>query len=483
MTKYSKYFPQRVIDVGTGDDSQVPRLILSTDLGNTEQRYITLSYCWGTSGNLVTTTSNLYERQSELAIDDMPKTLKDAISITRRLGVQFLWVDALCIFQGTDQDAVEDWQRQSAEMDQIYGNSFLTIAAGAATDVHQGIFRELKVSNKYFVLPMNNDRSLIFTTGHQPHKASSSQIEHLYTRSWAMQERMLSRRLVIYGEKHIFWQCSHRYCTEEGKSAGDNLNMRSLLQSKLDAYKTNRYLWRELVHNYSLSRATLETDKLPALSGLARTLQKHSEDEYLAGLWKNTIQMDLQWRLSRPPLQSKQPISRPKQYRAPSWTWASVDGDVEWPLTTSRAEVTLVDYKIEPSGLDKFGQISNGWIELDAMMVTLFCVIAKGNQYFLVWPREALLDHLPDSFGYLNIDGPYPPSSDSEFADWGEVTQTELFILRLDESEGIAMLPVNKLENTYRRIGILQFPRAWSSSDTGYEYPLWNWKNDVVRMI
>jgi Heterokaryon incompatibility protein (HET) len=75
-------------------------------------------------------------------MDELPKTIKDAIIITCKLGDPYLWVDALCIIQGNDHEAITDWQAHAALMDQIYGYSFLTIAAGASPYVRQGIFHD-----------------------------------------------------------------------------------------------------------------------------------------------------------------------------------------------------------------------------------------------------------------------------------------------------------------------------------------------------
>ncbi|KAF2031440.1 HET-domain-containing protein, partial [Setomelanomma holmii] len=66
----------------------------------------------------------------------IPKTIHDAIIFTRKLGVHFLWADSLCIIQGD----VEDWNRQSSMMADVYGGAWLTIAASWGVSMQDGIF-------------------------------------------------------------------------------------------------------------------------------------------------------------------------------------------------------------------------------------------------------------------------------------------------------------------------------------------------------
>lgn len=96
--------------------------------------------------NFVTTSVTLEERKDRILLNGtsmdsalLPQTIKDAIVITRKFGVRYLWIDALCIIQGSDEQAVMDWQTQSGMMGEIYSNAFVAIAAARASDVHDGI--------------------------------------------------------------------------------------------------------------------------------------------------------------------------------------------------------------------------------------------------------------------------------------------------------------------------------------------------------
>lgn len=65
----------------------------------------------------------------------LPQTIEDALTVVTRLGETYLWVDAYCI----DQKKEADKQAQKKQMDKIYSNTFLTVAAASKTDVNAGL--------------------------------------------------------------------------------------------------------------------------------------------------------------------------------------------------------------------------------------------------------------------------------------------------------------------------------------------------------
>jgi hypothetical protein len=101
--KEASPLPTRIIQVGT--DEIAPRLI--TPDGCLAQ-YVTLSYCWGQCmelNTLMARRSNLEALKTAVPLLSLPRTIRDAIIVTGKLGIEFLWVDRLCIIQ----DNVNDW--------------------------------------------------------------------------------------------------------------------------------------------------------------------------------------------------------------------------------------------------------------------------------------------------------------------------------------------------------------------------------------
>lgn len=92
--------PTRLIHVGT--DNRHPQLIETANvkLSGSAARYVALSYRWGKSPPLTTTRKTIKKRMSTIPLSSMPRTVRDAVIITRRLGIRYIWIDAMCIIQG-----------------------------------------------------------------------------------------------------------------------------------------------------------------------------------------------------------------------------------------------------------------------------------------------------------------------------------------------------------------------------------------------
>ena len=91
--------------------------------------------------------------------------------------------------------------------------------------------------------------------------------------------------------------------------------------------RTNSSLrWRYIIREYSRRRMSFEADKLPAIAALAQDYAENNNTDYLAGLWKNTLALDLLWIVESSSLTAKRPMA----YRAPSWSWAAVNEPVGW---------------------------------------------------------------------------------------------------------------------------------------------------------
>ncbi|KAK2050895.1 HET-domain-containing protein, partial [Colletotrichum caudatum] len=127
-----------VVDVGV-DGRREPRLIVT---GGAVGRYTTLSHCWGPRPVIRTTSRTIDDHLGALPLDGLPPTFRDAVSITRSLGIRYVWIDSLCIVQ----DSEEDWELESARMGAVYASSYLTIAASASPDSTGGCFAPRRAS-------------------------------------------------------------------------------------------------------------------------------------------------------------------------------------------------------------------------------------------------------------------------------------------------------------------------------------------------
>ncbi|KAK3938227.1 heterokaryon incompatibility, partial [Diplogelasinospora grovesii] len=97
---------------------------------------VALSHCWCKHRLLTTRKENISEHCKEIQFASLPETFQDAVTVTRTLGVQYLWIDSLCIIQ----DDPDDWRRGSVQMGSIYRDAAITIAASGAKDGTEGCF-------------------------------------------------------------------------------------------------------------------------------------------------------------------------------------------------------------------------------------------------------------------------------------------------------------------------------------------------------
>ena len=88
--------------------------------------------------------TTLHAFLEDIDYDKLPLTFKDAITVTRRLGIKHLWIDSLCIIQ--KQPSMVDWHKEAPTMQSVYGNSFCNIAAVNARSSTEGLFRQRRIS-------------------------------------------------------------------------------------------------------------------------------------------------------------------------------------------------------------------------------------------------------------------------------------------------------------------------------------------------
>lgn len=195
--------PTRVLDVGS------PNLYLHCHEGEENRpkgKYITLSHCWGADPNqrpLRTTDNNIdaHRQGKGLEFDRLPKTFQDAITVARKLDVQYLWIDSLCIIQGNS----EDWEKESRKMEGIFSSAYCTIAATSAKNSDEGF---LPFPKKKAVRIGEIFRSSVYACiAEKSFKQAVDESGLLNTRGWVLQERALSRRTIHFTGSQIFWEC------------------------------------------------------------------------------------------------------------------------------------------------------------------------------------------------------------------------------------------------------------------------------------
>lgn len=363
--------PTRVIDIGPADGSEEPKLFLSRDH---KGHYTALSYCWGGPQLFTLTTGTLDEKQQRLSMSDLPAAFCDAIKVTRSLEFQYLWIDALCIVQDSDTDKAFE----IATMDQVHHNASVTICAANIASCSQSFLStwipasypsSFQLSAIKFPCP-DGAMGTILVEEKQGYSSSS---EPLNQRGWALQERLLSPRVLTFGSIQMYWQCQTALCREGGTA--EEFEPCNMWRLSDDFFQRNANggiptgvdqiydRWYDIIEDYSTRQLTLRTDMLPALSGIATRFASMLNDSYCAGLWRNDLLNGLAW-------MAVGDKTRPSAYRAPSWSWASFDdGAIYLKRLTAKTDLVqltkVVSSDIQPlHPTAPFGEVQAGTIEL-----------------------------------------------------------------------------------------------------------------------
>jgi hypothetical protein len=252
------------------------------------------------------------------------------------------------------------------------------------------------------------------------------QDEMLNSRGWTLQERLLSPRTIHYSADQMYWECERDFLGEDGSVFDPSVfSLNAVLErqrlpppehgfaghgfvSLIEGFSTRmerpegrwRGGWLGHVQAYSRRHITQAGDKLPALSGLAALLAAHTGDEYYAGLWRAHVLEDLCWRAYEAEetwegLETGDSAGLGWAYpkgatmlrrftkklcsvhvavpsRAPSWSWAKLDGFVRFvPLDFTRIRAAFVSCKVEVDGVNRFGRVKGGRMTLSVSLSSL----------------------------------------------------------------------------------------------------------------
>jgi hypothetical protein len=363
----ARVLPRRLLDIQSSRKKSPGFRLIETSSDTPNEPYIALSYCWGRSNVLKLTATTIHDLKAGVVpVSKLAKTIRNAIWVTRQLGVRYLWVDALCVMQ----DSEVDWAREVAAMREVYRNCYLVVAASGATNCAQGLFCQ-RDPLTCLPCPLYTDRdgSGVFV---KPYENSSHVFQNLFSnaplhnRAWVVQERFLSPRTLNFGST-LAWECREMFqhdfgthgegvvdSTPKGKfhnfklpSSSSNSDSSSspgsptTLANDWEAFK---HLWhRSVLSIYAETKMTKPSDRLPAIAGLIQDLEVRTGWKNVLGLWEPFLASELRWTTYH----YKGVVRRVSG--CPTWSWGSIDGPVGY--TQLEISETGTTYKADVRGI------------------------------------------------------------------------------------------------------------------------------------
>lgn len=434
-----------------------------------------------------------------IPLNKFDPTIRDAILITRALEIMYIWIDAMCIIQ--DHNA-KDWKEEASKMDEIYGGSTLTLVVASSNSVMNGFLKERKL--RYIPIQRSRNQARGSTDTEPPAKVffspewdkNEDELNGPWSnRGWTMQEGLLPSRLLHYTSSQMIWKCCEEQRFERGVTKSlhdevariltysDDLAFGSEWLWKLETFmKFKRFpeylptsldypllsepetfhLWYDLIEEYSQRRFKHVSDRLMAISGLAKifanTIRNH---EYAAGLWKPDLIRGLMWHTKDAKLIPQQPADnmRAVDNVFPSWSWASVGYERvknSWKGNNYFQALSLVkDVHIDlVNQNDRFGAVKSGSITITGPLTKI------PRLYSRDWESgEALISELErhhseivekESLG--GVENMYSSPPGFHFAALQMLEDLYSLHLLVLEATG----KVSDGINVYRRLGVLE---------------------------
>lgn len=353
--------------------------------------YAALSYCWGGHLPLRTTRLNVDKHRDAISWTALPRTFQDAISVTRKLSISYIWIDSLCIIQ----DDTEDWEQEAVLMANVYQYAIITLSAATAKNPTEGLFKETTTETVLDLKDKCSGRSVPLIYVRSPNHEESR--EHvLFSRAWVYQERLLSTRVLHFGSSELVWECMEKRGCECGAQNWKNWMQEKALSHpktlKRQSLAQSATSWRRTVNDFAAMRLTNSNDVFPAISGIARRMSESVAHRgvkpvYIAGLWQHSFVQDCCWF-------ALSPGARPKSYTAPSFSWASIiygtkDKGSTWYWhtvneTSLELLAKLVSFGRHLGGPDAMGRL------LDAHAVLCGTLVDSMVHYSRVYGREGV---------------------------------------------------------------------------------------------
>ncbi|KAF4627445.1 hypothetical protein G7Y89_g10711 [Cudoniella acicularis] len=324
MVAPSQQLPSRLLDLGDN------KLRLECDVQSIlDLRYATLSHVWGNdpASYLQLKEATLEAFKTEVPFDAIPIKYKDSIRITRALGIRYLWIDSLCIIQ----DSPKDWTTEALKMAAVYGCSACNISYTHAPSEEP--------AKRYLRDPRVNIPCKLTAASARPSRLSAFGVNHLWSkplppaavvvqpvagaihgswsteayrrvcsllsRAWVFQERLLCPRTIYYGHDRLLWECCETFNDEFSGPMPYVPRSKAQIYSAFSGVAQDQTLasllghfdgqWKSIVNDYRSCKLTFEKDRAIAFAGIASAIQSQTGMTYLAGIWKETVYLDLLW--------------------------------------------------------------------------------------------------------------------------------------------------------------------------------------------
>ncbi|OWY56227.1 HET-like protein [Alternaria alternata] len=348
--------PTRLVYVGHVDPEVLCLYLLEEANG---VKYTALSHRWGNdppskdNPRYCTTDGNIAARLNSFSLSELPKTFQDAVRVTRELGIEYLWIDSLCIIQWNP----EDWKREAGRMEDVFALAYCTIAATSAVDSNAG-FLARNARTEYMRVQDTTGHQVCICI-HMDDFEKDVQEAELNKRAWVMQERVLAKRTIHFSANQTYWECGEGvHCENLTKMDSSFRKNYFLLDPSFPdrLLKSGKSRTVEFIHflfeNYSKRGLTKPTDRRVAASGLEARIAGALHCNSKHGIFEKYLHRNLLWQTLD---KQTERITYTNDQEVPSWSWMACSGGIEFmeiPMgLVSWAETLAFDTECDSTAL------------------------------------------------------------------------------------------------------------------------------------
>ncbi|KIW78369.1 hypothetical protein Z517_08204 [Fonsecaea pedrosoi CBS 271.37] len=314
--------PTRVLEVLSHDS---PGVRLHISKSGEKGRYFALSHRWGDPlehRRFCTLRTNYKEFVDGISFERLPKTFQDAVTVTRSLGVPFLWIDSLCILQ----DDPEDWETESNQMEDVYNLAYCTLSAACARGTTHGFLQPRAPRDVVTLKDSTGD--VYYICKAIDNFGADVEEGELSRRGWILQERAMSRRTIHFTDTQVYWECG------DGVHCETLIKMRNPKSAILGdsefpkaaerLVKGGRIeLFQFIYKRYSRLAFTNKEDRSIAICGLENRLIRTFDTRGAYGVFDTFLNRSVLWRRGGEKMNR---ITYPARRSVPSWSWMAYDG-------------------------------------------------------------------------------------------------------------------------------------------------------------
>ncbi|KAM7214003.1 Heterokaryon incompatibility protein (HET) domain containing protein [Rhypophila decipiens] len=330
------------------------------DISLADHEYMALSYVWGgpQKVSIVRANKKALSNPGSLPTGHLPQTLEDAMHLARSLGFRHLWIDALCIVQ----DDLADKQVQIGQMSLIYGFSSLTVIAATAKTADGGLpgIREGTRSLEQDEIVIHPEPApgtettapaalSLMTTLYPLFNQNDHYLEHTSwnDRGWTMQERVMSRRVLVFMPEQVHWICREATFCEESYFENETLRFHRFHAAAMEPTLRRKFrnffepedeelrLWttyNNLVSRYTRRQFTYPGDVFDGFLCILEGMTALAGQEFLWGMPRSHFEQSILWTsfrgsTRRTELSTLPMTSLQVRITFPSWSWMGWIGE------------------------------------------------------------------------------------------------------------------------------------------------------------